>query len=174
MEHLIDLGHRRIGLIGGQPNTPIHFDVPDLRMRGALAVLDQAGIPPRPDHVQTAGFTVTGGYRAMSRILEHPDHPTAVFAFSDEMAIGAVRAASSTGCACREEVSVAGFDDHDVAWALDLTTVAQPVMGLGETVAELLLEHLRDPSLPPTHEIREVTLRARWQHRPGAAVCWLR
>ena len=73
-----------------------------------------------------------------------------------------------------EDLSVAGFDDHDVAWALDLTTVAQPVMGLGETVAELLLEHLRDPSLPPTHEIRDVSL-----PRPAAApgrrrACWLR
>ena len=47
MDHLIDLGHRRIGLIGGRPDKPIHLDVPDLRMRGALAVLDEAGIPPR-------------------------------------------------------------------------------------------------------------------------------
>ena len=101
MDHLIDLGHRRIGLIGGQPDRPIHLDVPHLRMRGALAVLDEAGILPEPHHVQTAGFTVTGGYRAMSRMLEHPDPPTAVFAFSDEMAIGAIRAAASTGCGCR-------------------------------------------------------------------------
>ena len=170
MEHLIGLGHRRIGLIGGRSNTPIHFDVPDLRMRGALAVLERAGIPPGPDHVQTAGFTVTGGYGAMSRILEQPDHPTAVFAFSDEMAIGAVRAAREHGLRVPEDLSVAGFDDHDVAWALDLTTVAQPVMGLGETVAELLLEHLRDPSLPPTHEIRDVSLRARGSTGPAPRV----
>ena len=137
-------------------------------MRGALAVLDEAGIAPGPHHVQTAGFTVTGGYRAMSRMLEHPDPPTAVFAFSDEMAIGAIRAAREHGLRVPEDLSVAGFDDHDVAWALDLTTVAQPVMGLGETVTELLLEHLRDPSLPPTHEIREVTLKSPRQHRAGA------
>ena len=167
MEHLIGLGHRRIGLIGGQPNMPIHFDVPDLRMRGAFAVLEQAGMPPRPNDVQTAGFTVTGGYRAMNRILEHPDHPTAVFAFSDEMAIGAIRAAGEHGLQVPDDLSVAGFDDHDVAWALDLTTVAQPVMGLGETVAELVLEHLRDPSMPPTHEIREVTLQARGSTGPA-------
>jgi DNA-binding LacI/PurR family transcriptional regulator len=170
MEHLLDLGHRRIGLIGGQPDTPIHFDVPDLRMRGALAVLEQAGIPPAQEHVQTAGFTVSGGFRAMCRILEHPHPPTAVFAFSDEMAIGAIRAAREHGLHVPEELSVAGFDDHDVAWALDLTTVAQPVMGLGETVAGLLLEHLRDPSLPPTHEIREVTLRARGSTGPAPMV----
>jgi LacI family repressor for deo operon, udp, cdd, tsx, nupC, and nupG len=167
MDHLINLGHRRIGLIGGQPDRPIHLDVPDLRMRSALAVLDEAGIGPGPHHVQTAGFTVTGGYRAMIRMLEHPDPPTAVFAFSDEMAIGAIRAAREHGLRVPDDLSVAGFDDHDVAWALDLTTVAQPVMGLGETVTEVLLEHVRDPSLPPTHEIREVALKTRGSTGPA-------
>jgi DNA-binding LacI/PurR family transcriptional regulator len=166
MDHLIDLGHRRIGLIGGQPDRPIHLDVPHLRMRGALAVLDEAGIFPGPQHVQTAGFTVTGGYLAMNRMLEHPDPPTAVFAFSDEMAIGAIRAAREHGLRVPEDLSIAGFDDHDVAWALDLTTVAQPVRGLGEAVAELLLEHVRDPSMPPTHETRDVALRARGSTGP--------
>jgi DNA-binding LacI/PurR family transcriptional regulator len=161
MDHLIGLGHQRIGLIGGRPDRPIHLDVPDQRMRGALAVLDEAGIVPGPHHVQTARFTVMGGYRAMSRMLAHPDPPTAVFAFSDEMAIGAMKAAREHGLRVPADLSVAGFDDHDVAWALDLTTVAQPVMGLGETVSELLLEHIHTPSLPPTHEVREVTLRAR-------------
>ena len=102
MDHLIGLGHRRIGLIGGQPRPadppgrpgPAHAR----RARGA----ERGRHRPGPHHVQTAGFTVTGGYRAMSRMLEHPDPPTAVFAFSDEMAIGAIRAArASTGCACR-------------------------------------------------------------------------
>jgi LacI family repressor for deo operon, udp, cdd, tsx, nupC, and nupG len=167
MDHLIELGHRRVGLIGGQTDRPIHLDVPDLRMRGALAVLNEAGIPPEPHHVQTARFTVTGGYRAMSRMLARPDPPTAVFAFSDEMAIGAIRAARDHGLRVPDELSVAGFDDHDVAWALDLTTVAQPVMGLGETVTEVLLDHVRDPSLPPTHEIREVTFRARGSTGPA-------
>jgi DNA-binding LacI/PurR family transcriptional regulator len=170
MDHLIDLGHRRIGLIGGQPDRPIHLDVPHLRMRGALAVLDEAGIGPRPHHVQTAGFTVTGGYHAMSRMLDHPDRPTAVFAFSDEMAIGAIRAAREHGLHVPDDLSVAGFDDHDVAWALDLTTVAQPVMGLGETVTELLLAHVRDPSSPPKHEIRDVTLRIRGSTGPAPGV----
>jgi len=170
IEHLMRLGHHCIGLIGGQSDTAIHLDVPDLRMRGALTVLDQAGMAPDPDHVQSAGFTVTGGHLAMNRILAHPDPPTAVFAFSDEMAIGAIRAAREHGLRVPEDVSVAGFDDHDVAWALDLTTVAQPVMGLGEAVAELLLEHLRDPSLPPTHEVHAVTLQARGSTGPPSGV----
>jgi DNA-binding LacI/PurR family transcriptional regulator len=167
MDHLLDLGHRHIGLIGGERDRPIHLDVPDLRMRGALAVLNEAGIAPQPHHVQTAAFTVTGGYHAMSRMLEHPDRPTAVFAFSDEMAIGAIRAAGEHGLRVPDDLSVAGFDDHDVAWAIDLTTVAQPVMGLGETVTELLFEHLRDSLSPPRHEIREVTLKARGSTGPA-------
>jgi DNA-binding LacI/PurR family transcriptional regulator len=167
IDHLIGLGHRHIGLIGGQRDRPIHLDVPDLRMRGALAVLNEAGIAPEQHHVQTASFTVTGGYHAMSRMLEHPDPPTAVFAFSDEMAIGAIRAAGEHGLRVPDDLSVAGFDDHDVAWAIDLTTVAQPVMGLGETVTELLFEHLRDSLSPPRHEIREVTLKARGSTGPA-------
>lgn len=167
VSHLIDLGHRRIGLIGGQPDNPIHLDVPDLRMRGALAVLDAAGISPAPHHVQTAGFTVTGGYRAMNRMFERAKVPTAVFAFSDEMAIGAMRAAHEHGRRVPDDLSIAGFDDHDVAWALDLTTVAQPVAGLGETVSALLLEHVADPSRPPEHTVREVTLIPRGSTGPA-------
>ena len=115
----------------------------------------------------TAGFTVTGGYRAMSRMLAHGDPPTAVFAFSDEMAIGAIRAACEHGLCVPDDLSVAGFDDHDVAWAIDLTTVAQPVMGLGGAVTELLLEHLRDPSSPPMHQIRDVMLKVRGSTGPA-------
>jgi DNA-binding LacI/PurR family transcriptional regulator len=167
LEHLMGLGHRRVGLIVGQPDAAVHFDVPDLRMRAAVAALRHAGMAPAPNHVQAARFTVNGGYQAMCRILADRNPPTAVFAFSDEMAIGAVRAAREHGLRVPDDVSVAGFDDHDVAWALDLTTVAQPVMALGETGAELLLEHVRNPSLPPTHEVREVTLRARGSTGPA-------
>ena len=100
VRHLISLGHRRIGIISGQAEMPIHFDVPDLRIRGVRAALAEAGILSGPTHVQHAGFTVLGGYRAMRRILDEGLPPTAVFAFSDEMAIGAIHAAAGErGCA---------------------------------------------------------------------------
>jgi DNA-binding LacI/PurR family transcriptional regulator len=169
MNHLIDLGHRRIGVIGGQSSAPIHFDVPDLRLRGALAALEDAGIPPAPAHVQSGAFTISGGFGAMSRMLEHPEAPTAVFAFSDEMAIGAIRAARDHGLAVPGDLSVAGFDDHDVSWALDLTTVAQPVVGLGEAVARLLLERLDDPRAPARHLVHDVRLVERATTGPAPA-----
>ena len=168
IDHLISLGHRRIGLIGGQADVPIHFDVPDLRMRGAYAALEQAGMPDGPTHVENAGFTVAGGYHAMVRILDHGEPPTAVFAISDEMAIGAIHAARERGVRVPDDLSVAGFDDHDVAWALGLTTVAQPVIGLGQCGAQLLLDHLGDSALPPRHLVQEVRLQVRGSTGPAA------
>jgi LacI family transcriptional regulator, repressor for deo operon, udp, cdd, tsx, nupC, and nupG len=161
VNHLIELGHRRIGLVGGQTDAPIHFDVPDLRLRGALGAMKEAGLEPVAAHLQTGGFTLLGGYDAMNRMLDHPQPPTAVFAFSDEMAIGAMRAVRDHGLRVPEDVSIAGFDDHDVSWSLDLTTVAQPVVGLGESVAQLLLDRLEDQSDPPAHLVYPVTLVAR-------------
>jgi LacI family repressor for deo operon, udp, cdd, tsx, nupC, and nupG len=158
VRHLISLGHEHIGLVGGQTDAPIHFDVPDLRLRGALSAMKDAGLSPIEAHLQTGGFTITGGYQAMNRMLDHAVAPTAVFAFSDEMAIGAMRAVRDHGMRVPEDVSVAGFDDHDVSWSLDLTTVAQPVVGLGESVAQLLLDRLENQAAPPPHLVYPVTL----------------
>ena len=158
VRHLISLGHEHIGLVGGQTDAPIHFDVPDLRLRGALGAMKEAGLSPMEAHLQTGGFTITGGYEAMNRMLDHAVPPTAVFAFSDEMAIGAMRAVRDHGLRVPEDVSVAGFDDHDVSWSLDLTTVAQPVVGLGESVAQLLLDRLENQAEPPPHLVYPVTL----------------
>ena len=159
--HLIELGHEHIGLVGGQTDAPIHFDVPDLRLRGALGAMKEAGLSPVAAHLQTGGFTITGGYQAMNRMLDHPQPPTAVFAFSDEMAIGAMRAVRDHGLRVPEDVSIAGFDDHEISWSLDLTTVAQPVVGLGESVAQLLLDRLDGQAPPPPHLVYPVTLVAR-------------
>jgi DNA-binding LacI/PurR family transcriptional regulator len=169
MTHLIELGHRRIGVIRGQSSAPVHFDVPDLRLRGALATLEEAGLPPAPAHVQSGAFTIKGGFDAMTKMLEHSEAPTAVFAFSDEMAIGAIRAARDHGLVVPGDLSVAGFDDHDVSWAVELTTVAQPVVGLGESVAQLLLDRLDDRRAPVRHLVHDVTLVERATTGPAPA-----
>jgi DNA-binding LacI/PurR family transcriptional regulator len=106
-------------------------------------------------------------------MLEHPQAPTAVFAFSDEMAIGAIRAARDHGLDVPADLSVAGFDDHEVSWALDLTTVAQPVVGLGEAVARLLLERLHDPRAPARHLVHDVALVERATTGPAPATAGL-
>ncbi len=80
----------------------------------------------------------------MSDLLSRSRRPTAVFALSDEMAFGAMRTLRMSGLRVPEDISVIGFDDHDMADLLDLTTVAQPVVEQGTAVARLLLDQLSD------------------------------
>lgn len=149
VQHLIDLGHRRIGLIGETDPPPHGFTTPGRRRQGYLHTLAEAGIAPAQDLQAVGGFTVTAGEAAMERLLTRTTPPSAVFAMSDEMAFGALRALRRAGAAVPADVSVIGFDDHELAGALDLSTVAQPVFEQGARAAELLLDQLYREA-PPT------------------------
>jgi LacI family repressor for deo operon, udp, cdd, tsx, nupC, and nupG len=147
-QHLVNLGHERIGLIHGRDGfSP--FDVERDRHRGFCEALAAAGIKEDPD-LQVAGhFHVEGGEQAMNELLSRPNPPTGVFCLSDEMAFGALRSLRKHGLQPGRDVSVVGFDDHDMADLLDLTTIAQPVQTLGELAAQVLLDQLEDPGAPP-------------------------
>ena len=93
VEHLIGLGHRRIGILGGEPEDPEHANVPGDRVQGAERALRAAGLELDRDLIVRGGFTVEGGHQAALELLERDDRPTAIFALSDEMAFGAVIAA---------------------------------------------------------------------------------
>jgi DNA-binding LacI/PurR family transcriptional regulator len=147
VRHLLDLGHRRIGFIGGE--DPLHTRMPAERRAGYRAELAAAGLPAVPELEAVGGFTVSGGYDAAQRLLAIPEPPTALFAASDEMAMGAVQAARRVGLRVPEDVSVIGIDDHEMAELLDLTTVAQPVVAQGVLAAEMILTALTEPERPP-------------------------
>jgi DNA-binding LacI/PurR family transcriptional regulator len=134
-DHLIELGHRRIGLISGRPFERIPFTAPPERRRGFLLAHRAAHLAWDPDLEGTADFTVGGGYRAARSLLERPDPPSAIFAMSDELALGTLAAARDLGIRVPEDLSVVGIDDHDFAEAMGLTTIAQPVRTLGELAA---------------------------------------
>ena len=102
----------------------------------------EAGIAPGPDRVVAAHWGVRGGVLAMERLLTGANLPTAVFAESDEMAFGAMQAMRRSGLDVPGDVSLVGFDDHEMAAAADLTTIAQPVQLQGELAARLLLDAL--------------------------------
>ena len=142
VRHLVNLGHRDIALISGGADVPMHFTTPLDRRSGYLGVLAEAGIDYDPDLEAVGDFTIAGGEHAMSQLLGRPRRPTAVFALSDEMAFGAMRALRKSGLRVPDDVSVIGFDDHDMSDLLDLTTVAQPVVEQGAAVTRLLLERL--------------------------------
>lgn len=147
-DHLISLGHRRIGLISGQSDDPMNFAVPRRRRAGYEASLVAAGIPVDASLVQSGSFGIDGGQEAMAALLAHDEPPTAVFAMSDEMAFGALMALSESSLIPGVDVSIIGVDDHDVARVLGLTTIRQRVAGQGATAARALLERLQSPDSP--------------------------
>ena len=142
MQHLIDLGHRRIGYIGGSLEEQLDFAAPLDRLHGYRAAMECAGFEVPASWEVIGDFTVRGGLAAMRLLLEADPRPTAVFAASDEMAVGAVHAAREAGLRVPEDISVIGIDDHEMAEFFELSTVAQPVHQQGQLAARLLLDAL--------------------------------
>ncbi len=141
-QHLLNLGHKRIAIISGNlidaPFTAEHD-----RFRGYRETMEEAGLEIDPLMEAFGYFTVAGGEQAMTALLTHRERPTAVFAMSDEMAFGAMRAMRAHGLIPGKDISIIGIDNHDLSELLDLTTVAQPVFDLGRVAAEALLVQIR-------------------------------
>jgi len=135
---LTDHGHRRIGFATDADPVPAARG----RLAGYRCALRAAGLPEDPALVVTEDSDTAGGHRAVGRLLDLPDPPTAVFCFNDRMAMGAYRAVRERGLSVPGDVSVVGFDDQElIAAALSpgLTTVALPHYGMGEWAVETLL-----------------------------------
>ncbi len=145
--HLLGLGHRRIGYIGGDRNDLLHSTAPTNRYRGYRGRLADAGLTADPALEAIGGFTVRGGMEAMGQLLAA--RPSAVFAASDEMAMGAAHIARRAGIRVPEDLAVIGIDDHEMSELFDLTTVRQPVDEQGVLAAEMLLAALADPTVEP-------------------------
>ena len=139
-EHLIELGHRRIAFVGGE--GLLDFTAPVARLAGYRESLAAAGIPLDPALQADGGFTLSGGTTAGRELLDRDTRPTAVFAASDEMAFGILKAARDLGLDVPGDVSVVGIDDHELAEFFELTTVAQPVNEQGRLAAREVLAAL--------------------------------
>lgn len=144
VNHLVNLGHERIAMIGGGPSAhePNPFVAPVDRTRGFRAAMTEAGLPVLPEYEVDGQYTPAGGEQAMAQLLSLPTPPTAVFAQSDRMAFGALHALRALGLSCPDDISLIGFGDHEVAASQDLTTIAQPTREQGAAAARLLLEAL--------------------------------
>jgi LacI family repressor for deo operon, udp, cdd, tsx, nupC, and nupG len=143
LEHLIALGHRDIAHIGGDDEDGFNTSVPLERRRGYLQALAEAGITPREDWMVDGRFTVSESRSAMAEILARPGpRPSAVFAASDEMAMGAMLAARDAGMCVPRDLSVIGIDDHEFSESFRLTTVAQDPFAQGALAARMLLAEL--------------------------------
>jgi len=141
-EHLLELGHRRIAFVGGDPHDELGFPVAPERRSGYESALREAGIVPDPAFVVPAEFTIDSGTRAGTGLFSRSSPPTAVVAASDEIAMGILYAARRSGLRVPEDMSIVGVDNHDMAHLFDLTTVAQPVREQGRVAARLIIEQL--------------------------------
>lgn len=155
-EHLIGLGHEDIALLGGQHGETFQFQIPLDRREGFLRAMKARDIPVRDDLMVDAEVAMSGGAEAMQGLMQLDDRPTAVMAMSDEMAIGAMQVARDYGLRVPDDVSIIGFDDHEVSEFIGLTTVRQDVDAQGHEAAEWVLE-----SLAGSPEVHHVVLPAR-------------
>lgn len=140
--HLVEQGHKSIGIIYGRGAHDPHV-LESERYLGYVDALVEAGLAADPGLEVSGRYTVHGGESAMEQLLNLPQPPTAVFAMSDEMAFGAMRAMRSHGVRPGEDIAIVGFDNHDLAETLDLSTVQQPLQGLGELAMRDILESMR-------------------------------
>lgn len=168
VDHLLELGHGRIGLLAGVNDDPLHFEVPIDRRRGYRKALARTGVEPDERLERVGSFTVDGGFQAMRSLLELAEPPTAVFAMSDEMAFGALRAIWATGARVPDDVSMVGVDDHELSTVVGLTTVSQNVSEHGSLAARLLLDRLSDRSTEATSYQVPITLVERRTTAPPA------
>ena len=151
-QHLIQLGHRRIGCISG----PSSVNPSARRGEGYLAALKDHAITPDENLMIRGDFHPHSGMIAARQLLDLLDPPTALFACNDLMAIGAIRAIAEAGLRVPEEISLVGFDNIELASYTipPLTTIAQPIQEAGQIAVDFLLSRIREPDLA----FRQVTL----------------
>jgi DNA-binding LacI/PurR family transcriptional regulator len=151
MRHLLDLGHRHIGYIGNE--NGVYSDTE--RFAGYRQALSDADLTFSPDLVQHADNSPDGGSRAMTKLLDLPEPPTAVFCYNDMMALGAYHATRGRVTVPRD-VSIVGFDDLFFSRFLDppLTTTAQPKKQMGRKAMEIALALLDGKTTERTFHIK--------------------
>ncbi len=147
VQHLIELGHRQIGVISG----PLHLTSGRERYAGYLQAMSDAKLAVRSDLTRFGDYKQRSGYTLAQELITSPDPPTALFVANNVMTIGALNAIHQIGRKIPDEIAVIGFDD--VSWAVSLnpplTTVAQPTFDIGKKAAELLLARIADGDRPP-------------------------
>jgi LacI family transcriptional regulator len=161
VKHLLELGHRRIGMIRGYECL-----VDDARYHGYVAALSGYGIAVDDGLIGRGNFRFEPTVEVAGAILDSPDPPTAFFAANDLEALGVIEAARRIGLSVPGDLSVVGFDDSAYASASSppLTTVRQPFVQMGEVACQLLTDQIegREPAavrveLAATLVVREST-----------------
>jgi DNA-binding LacI/PurR family transcriptional regulator len=157
VNHLLALGHQRIGMI---TNAPLAYAASHQRLKGYRQALERASLTYDESLVQQGNFDGGSGQVAMERLLAHDDPPTAVFVASDMVAMGALQAIRDRGLRIPEDVAIVGFDDITTARFVTpaLTTVRVPTFALGWSTAEILIRLIEGDTIDQPHVLLETEL----------------
>ena len=149
-QHLLDLGHRRIGFISGR----VDLESARLRELGYTETFQAGGLQVDPDLVRTGSYEAEESHAAAAELLSLPDPPTALFAANDLSAIAVMETAASRGLRVPEDLSVVGFDDVPESAMVKpgLTTVHQPIQEMGERAVQILVGLLAGRAPDAMHE----------------------
>jgi DNA-binding LacI/PurR family transcriptional regulator len=157
VEHLIELGHQRIGMI---TNAPLTYTSARQRLDGYQQALEQHGISFEPSRVRYAHFDEESGERTVNELLDAEPGLTAIFAASDTVCYGVLRAARHRGLQVPADLAVVGFDDIPTSRYVfpSLTTLRLPAFGLGWAVADLLIRLIDRQEIEETQVILDTEL----------------
>jgi LacI family transcriptional regulator len=152
--HLLRLGYLRVAHISG----PLNMVAGEDRLAGYCQALSDRGRPYQEELVTGGDFTEAGGYVAMQRLL--PAKPDAVFAASDQLALGAWRAIREAGLQVPQDIALVGFDDLQPPGTgrPRLTTIRQPVVRMGREAVNVLLDVIKNGAAPPRRVIFDTEL----------------
>jgi LacI family transcriptional regulator, galactose operon repressor len=162
-EHLLDLGHRRIGFLSGRPD----LQSAELRKTGYLRALEAAGVPADENLIRIGAYDPEVSAASAHDLLTAPDRPTAVFAANDISAIATVGAARELGLSVPDDLSVVGFDNvpESALCSPPLTTVDQPIREMGHRAISMLIALINGDAVERTHVTLETGLVVRHSTR---------
>jgi LacI family repressor for deo operon, udp, cdd, tsx, nupC, and nupG len=153
VEHLVGLGHRRIAMIRTSDTDGTAWSSDQLRTQGYREALANHGLPAPPEYLVSEAYGVDAGARGMQRLLALKEQPTAVFAYSDEIAVSALRALQLAGLRVPDDVSLLGADGHPLGELFGITTLEQSVNGQGRMAAETVVALLRGQAVDPAVQV---------------------
>jgi LacI family transcriptional regulator len=147
-EHLLALGHERIGFVGEPGRNPFGFVSSARREEGFRAAMNEAGLRPDSAYMRYGPHARSSAKQLASELLKLPEPPTAIVAASDVQALGVLEAAVSLGISVPGDLSITGYDDIDLAPYSGLTTVRQPLERTGERGGEILANAINSGDRP--------------------------
>jgi LacI family transcriptional regulator len=151
VEHLIKLGHQKIGVMGGSSESSVGFE----RLEGGKRAMEAYGMKPMTQYFLEGDFLKKSGYQGGMRFLEMGDPPSAIFATNDYMALGVYQAFVEKGLKVPEDVAIVGFNDIEFTAmkGVELTTVGQKKYEMGALAVKALVEKIEGERTGPTKEI---------------------